>query len=154
MTATVIEKRLRDLGGDGARYSTAELCHGEGPLGSPNIGSMDQDWHSVAVFVADLHGVRIIARVGRGMRLPRHDAAGAPLGDTAVAGAGTGSVFTVGVAAIPTHGGRIRRGAVWTLDAIIAGTLISACRAFEEATEGRCYTAHARRERWFDTSGR
>ena len=49
-------------------------------------------------------------------------------------------MFTVGVAAVPTNGGRIRRGVVWTLDAITAGALIGACRAFEEGTRGRCYT--------------
>jgi hypothetical protein len=33
----------------------------------PNIGGINEDWRSVAVFVVDISGVRVIARGGRGI---------------------------------------------------------------------------------------
>ena len=64
----MIEQWLSDLGGNGpVIQGTADLVHGEAPHGLPNIGGINEDWHSVAVLVAHIDGVRVIAGGGRGI---------------------------------------------------------------------------------------
>jgi hypothetical protein len=65
----LIEQWLSDLGGGNGPViqGTADLVDGEVPHGLPNIRGINEDWPSVAVFVADINGVGVIARGGRGI---------------------------------------------------------------------------------------